>query len=56
MLAKLKQWFCSHAVYIDDISRPNKDKAAVIAPCFKCGKQLKAAYGLVLPATLHRKP
>lgn len=51
----IKQWFCKHAVYIEDIKRHNPEKAEVIAPCFKCGKKLKAPYGLVLPASLHRK-
>lgn len=55
MIKLIRRWLCSHAVYIEDIYRPDPNKTEVNAPCCKCGKLLSAEYGLALNATLHRK-
>jgi hypothetical protein len=55
----LRQRFCSHEVYIEDIVRQTvltNDLYHVEAPCHRCGAKLTAPYGLALKANLAQRP
>lgn len=51
----IRQLFCSHKVYIDELHR--FDDATVVGYCHKCRKPLLASCGLEMPAQLDgRRP
>lgn len=50
-----RQFWCQHAFNIEDIRRPDPDKAPVICYCHRCMKLCTAPYGLVLPGKLTRR-
>ena len=45
----IRQLFCSHEFVLEDLERINDN--LVHCPCVKCGKMLKAPYGLALNGT-----
>ena len=53
ILKKIKQLFCSHKCYLEDLERLSDTK--VVCICNKCGKQLKAPYGLAINCQWQRK-
>lgn len=48
------QAFCRHAFYVEDIRRQSPEE--VTAPCCKCGRTLRAPFGLALSGEMRRKP
>jgi hypothetical protein len=49
----VRQFFCSHACYIEDIRPSVLDE--VECECHRCGKTLYASYGLALNAGLFQR-
>jgi hypothetical protein len=45
-LLAIRQWLCSHEKRLDDLRRVGPD--LVECPCVKCGKVLRAEYGIAL--------
>ena len=54
-VAVLRRWLCKHECYIEDIRR-DAHAESVTCPCIRCGKVLRAAYGLALPCKLRPAP
>jgi hypothetical protein len=54
VLDRIRQLFCRHACYIEDIIRLQND--LVECQCNRCGKVLHADCGLALHAQLMQKP
>lgn len=55
---RIRQWFCAHEVYLEDLKRHDYETDGfrhVEAPCTRCGKTLTAIYGLALPAKITRR-
>ena len=52
---RIRQLFCSHAVYYDTDMTSRDANGNVSCPCYKCGKVLVADCGLRLGAALHRR-
>lgn len=49
-LVRLRQLLCEHEARVEDIESFEVDgNRAVFVKCEKCGKMLKAPYGLALP-------
>jgi hypothetical protein len=55
MIKWLKQLFCRHAIYLDDMERDATDHVRV--DCFKCGKSFRETHGLIFGhyATFHHR-
>lgn len=59
LLLRSKQSMCHHTCSVNDLEAdaPNTDPNRVVsAPCRKCGKVLKAAFGLALPCAWTQEP
>lgn len=50
---KPQQWFCQHRFDLADLSKRDAE-GLVHCPCYKCGKELSAEYGLGLPGCFDR--
>lgn len=50
MLQRIRIRFCNHRWHLDDLKRA--DDEYVEAPCLRCGKLLRAPYGLVMPGKM----
>jgi hypothetical protein len=59
IFTSIRRRVCSHQCSINDLESsgpPTDPKRVVWAPCRKCGRILKASFGLDLPCTWTQEP